>query len=242
LPAPAALPENNRNAMRLLVVENSPRLQRNLVSALRQTGYVVDVAGDGEVALWHAREHAYDAIVLDIMLPGRDGLDVLSTLRAEGRAVHVLLLTARDTLADRVRGLHLGADDYLVKPFALEELLARVAALCRRSGEKRVLSLTAGNLTVDPSARAATCGGQALDLTAREYLLLEYITRHVGVVVSRADIEGRIYDERVEPASNVVDSTVCNLRKKLAAAGADVAICTRRGFGYLLAPTKPTAP
>jgi DNA-binding response OmpR family regulator len=228
--------------MRLLVVEDSPRLQRNLVSALRQTGYVVDLAGDGDAALWHAREHAYDAIVLDIMLPGRDGLDVLSTLRAEGRAVHVLLLTARDTLADRVRGLHLGADDYLVKPFALEELLARVAALCRRSGEKRVVSLAVGNLTVDPSARAATCGGQALDLTAREYILLEYITRHVGVVVSRSDIEGRVYDERVEPASNVVDATVCNLRKKLAAAGADVAIQTRRGFGYLLTSTQPTAP
>jgi len=228
--------------MRLLVVEDSPRLQRNLVSALRQTGYVVDVAADGDAALWHAREHAYDAIVLDIMLPGRDGLDVLSTLRAEGRAVHVLLLTARDTLADRVRGLRLGADDYLVKPFALEELLARVSALCRRAGEKRPAALATGNLAVDPTTRSVTCAGRPLDLTAREYLLLEYITRHVGAVVTRADIEGRIYDERVEPASNVVDSTVCNLRKKLAAAGADVAIQTRRGFGYLLAPTKPAAP
>lgn len=225
--------------MRLLVVEDSPRLQRNLVTALRQTGYVVDVAGDGDAALWHAREHFYDAIVLDIMLPGRDGLDVLSTLRAEGRAVHVLLLTARDTLADRVRGLRLGADDYLVKPSALEELLARVAALCRRAGEKGPAVLATGNLTIDPTTRTATCSGRPVDLTAREYLLLECIVRQAGEVVTRADIEGRIYDERVEPASNVVDSTVCNLRKKLAAAGADVAIQTRRGFGYLLAPTEP---
>ncbi|MEY4489140.1 MAG: hypothetical protein RIQ79_1648 [Verrucomicrobiota bacterium] len=225
--------------MRLLVVEDSPRLQRNLVSALRQTGYVVDLAGDGDAALWHAREHAYDAIVLDIMLPGRDGLEVLSALRAEGRAVHVLLLTARDTLADRVRGLRLGADDYLVKPFALEELLARVAALCRRAGEKRPAALSTGNLAIDPTTRAAACAGCPLDLTAREYLLLEYMARHAGEVVTRADIEGRIYDERVEPASNVVDSTVCNLRKKLASAGADVAIQTRRGFGYLLAPVQP---
>lgn len=222
--------------MRLLVVEDSPRLQRSLVAALRQVGYVVDLSVDGADALWRAREYSYDAIILDVMLPKRDGLEVLTQLRAEGRTTHVLLLTARDTLADRVRGLQLGADDYLVKPFALEELLARVAALCRRSGATRAVGLTAGNLSLDPSTRIVACAGHALDLTAREYLLIEYLVRRVNEVVTRAEIEARIYDDRIELASNAVDSTVCNLRKKLVAAGSDCAIHTRRGVGYQFAP------
>ncbi len=221
--------------MRLLVVEDSARLQRTLGTALRRSGYAVDVAGDGEEGLWLAESHDYDAIVLDVMLPKRDGLDVLRTLRAKGRTTHVLLLTARDTVADRVAGLEHGADDYLVKPFALEELLARVRALTRRAYNHKQPTLAVGDLEIDPAARVARRGGQALELTAREFLLLEYLARRHGEVVSRTDIEAHIYDGQVDPMSNVVDSAICILRKKLAVDdAAPPLIHTRRGLGYVL--------
>lgn len=220
--------------MRLLVVEDSVRLQQSLTTALRKSGYAVDVAGDGEEGLWLAVENAYDAIVLDIMLPKRDGLSVLSELRRKGNAVHVLLLTARDTVADRVAGLRAGADDYLVKPFALEELLARVEALCRRSYGHKDSRLSVADLEVDLAARAVRRGGQPVELTAREYLLLEYLTHRRGQVVSRSEIEEHIYDGQVDPMSNVVDSAICTLRKKLGADDAPALIHTRRGLGYVL--------
>lgn len=216
--------------MRLLLVEDSPRLQRSVAAALRRSGYAVDLAADGEDGLWRATSTAYDAIVLDRMLPKLDGLTVLRRLREAGRDTHVLLLTARDTVADRVTGLQAGADDYLVKPFALEELLARVAALCRRSYGGKQTSLSIGRLVVDPGTRQATCGGPPLDLTPREFSLLEYLARRRGEVVSRADIEAHIYDDQVDPMSNVVDSAICTLRKKLDAPF----IRTRRGHGYVL--------
>lgn len=216
--------------MRLLLVEDSPRLQRSVTTALRQSGYAVDVAGDGEDGLWRASSHDYDAIVLDIMLPKLDGLTVLRRLREAGRNTHVLLLTARDTVPDRVTGLQSGADDYLVKPFALEELLARVAALCRRGYGAKQAGITIGELRLDSAARQATFAGERLDLTPREFALLEYLARRRGEVVSRADIEAHIYDELVDPMSNVVDSAICTLRKKLAAP----LIRTRRGQGYVL--------
>jgi len=230
--------------MRILIVEDSPRLQRSLGTALRKSGYAVDLAGDGEEGLWLALEHPYDAVVLDVMLPKRDGLSVLAELRRRGNAVHVLLLTARDTVLDRVEGLQAGADDYLVKPFALEELLARVQALCRRAYGAKQPRLGAGDLEIDPLARTVTRGGRALELTAREYLLLEYLARRRGHVVSRSEIEEHIYDGQVDPLSNVVDSAVCNLRKKLAAAGDAPLIHTRRGLGYVLdvAPAAMPAP
>jgi DNA-binding response OmpR family regulator len=219
--------------MRILVVEDSPRLQRSLGTALRKSGYAVDLARDGEEGLWLALEHTYDTIVLDIMLPKRDGLSVLAELRRRGRLVHVLLLTARDTVLDRVTGLQGGADDYLVKPVALEELLARVQALCRRAYGTKQPRLGAGDLEIDPLARTVTRGGRAIELTAREYHLLEYLARRRGEVVSRTEIEEHIYDGQVDPLSNVVDSAVCNLRKKLAAAGDAPLIHTRRGLGYV---------
>ena len=222
--------------MRVLVVEDSPRLQRNIATALRRSGYAVDTAGDGEEGLWLAESHDYDAVVLDLMLPKRDGLDVLRTLRAGGRPVHVLLLTARDTVADRVSGLQAGADDYLVKPFALEELLARVQALCRRAYGTKRPRLSIGDLEIDPLARTARRAGRPVELTAREYQLLEYLASRQGEVVSRADIEAHIYDGQVDPMSNVVDSAICNVRKKLAVtAGSAPLIHTRRGLGYVLA-------
>ena len=220
--------------MRLLLVEDSARLQRTLGTALRKSGYAVDTAGDGEEGQWLAESHDYDVIVLDVMLPKRDGLAVLANLRRQGRATHVLLLTARDTVADRVQGLRAGADDYLVKPFALDELLARVEALCRRAYGTKQPRLAIADLEIDTLARRASRAGLPLDLTAREYLLLEYLARRRGQVVTRAEIEEHIYDEQADPLSNVVDSSVCGLRKKLAAASDAPLIHTRRGLGYVL--------
>ena len=227
--------------MRILLVEDSPRLRQTLGTALRKSGYAVDAAGDGEEGLWQARSNDYDVIVLDIMLPKLDGLGVLRALRAESRPVHVLLLTARDTVADRVSGLQSGADDYLVKPFALEELLARVQALCRRAYGTQAPRLVVHDLEIDPASRSVLRGGQPVELTAREYQLLEYLARRRGQVVTRSEIEAHIYDDAVDPMSNVVDSAICSLRKKIAVGAIPTPLIhTRRGFGYVLEPT-PTA-
>jgi DNA-binding response OmpR family regulator len=225
--------------MRLLLVEDSVRLQRTLATALRKTGYAVDVAGDGEEGLWLAVTHPYAAIVLDIMLPQRDGLSLLAELRRRGRTTHVLLLTARDTVADRVQGLRAGADDYLVKPFALDELLARVEALCRRACGDAKNRVQIGDLEIDTVARSVRRSGHPIELTAREYALLEYLAHRRGHVVTRAEIESQIYDGHVEPMSNVVDSAVCVLRKKLGARHDEPLIHTRRGLGYVLTATMP---
>jgi len=227
--------------MRILVVEDSPRLQRTLGAALRKSGYAVDLAGDGEEGQWLAESHEYDVIILDIMLPKRDGLAVLGELRAKGKTTHVLLLTARDTVADRVKGLRAGADDYLVKPFDLEELLARVQALCRRAYGSKQAIISISDLEVDTLGRRVRRGRYPMDLTAREYLLLEYLARRRGQVVARAEIEEHIYDGQVDPMSNVVDSAICNLRKKLAVGGEAPLIHTRRGLGYVLDDTAAPA-
>lgn len=220
--------------MRLLLVEDSPRLQLSVATALRRSGYVVDTAGDGEEGLWLAESHSYDLVILDLMLPKIDGLEVLRRLRAGGRDTHVLLLTARDTVADRVQGLETGADDYLVKPFALEELLARVRALCRRAYGTKTTVIAVADLHVDTLARTVRRAGQAVELTSREYLLLEYLARRRGQVVSRTEIEAHIYDGQVDPMSNVVDSAICVVRKKIGAANDAPLIHTRRGLGYVL--------
>ncbi len=231
--------------MRVLLVEDSLRLQASLTTALQRSGYAVDAALDGEEGLWRAKSEDYDAMVLDLMLPKRDGLSVLTALRRQGRTVHVLILTARDTVEDRVRGLQAGADDYLVKPFALEEFLARVQALCRRrtSGGRQTL-LAVGDLEIDTVAHTVRRDGAKIALTAREYQLLEYLAERRGHVVTRGEIEAHIYDAKVDPMSNVVDSAVCVLRRKLAAGDAPPLIHTRRGIGYLLdtAPTRTPAP
>ena len=216
--------------MRVLLVEDSELLRRSVIRALKHAGYVVDAAGDGEKGWLSAELTDYDAIVLDIMLPKLDGLALLRRLRAAGRMTHVLLLTARDTVADRVEGLRQGADDYLVKPFALEELLARVAALCRRANRTQSGPLCIGDLEVDLVARRLRRAGIEIDLTAREWRLLECLALRAGQIVPRAEIEQRIYDELAEPMSNVVDAAVYGLRRKI---GADL-IRTRRGLGYVL--------
>lgn len=197
---------------------------------MRHAGFAVDLAADGEVGLVNAEFNVYDAIILDVMLPKLDGLILLRRLRAAGNETHVLLLTARDTVADRVEGLRLGADDYLVKPFALDELLARVEALCRRAYGTKTSILRVGPLELDIAARRLRLNGAEVDLTAREWRLLEYLAFRRGQVVPRLEIEAHIYDDLVEPMSNVVDTAVYGLRRKI---GTDL-IRTRRGLGYVL--------
>lgn len=221
--------------MRLLLIEDSRRLREQIVLALKRTGYAVDATEDGEDGLWMAQNHNYDGAIVDIMVPGLDGLSVLKQLRREGNPVPVMFLTAKDAIEDRVAGLRSGAEDYLVKPFALEELLARVEALCRRSYQEASPVLRIDDLEVDTTAKSATRSGVPIDLTAREYAILEHLVLRRGHVVSRTQIEEHIYDDLVSPMSNVVDSAVCALRKKIAvSADARPLIHTRRGLGYIL--------
>ncbi|MBI2434372.1 MAG: response regulator transcription factor [Candidatus Hydrogenedentes bacterium] len=220
--------------MRILIVEDSKRLQTYLRKGLRLAGCAVDVAGDGEEGLWLALENDYDVVILDLMLPKLDGISVLRQLRQGERKTHVLILTAKDAVPDRVHGLEQGADDYLVKPFAFEELLARVQALARRKYGKKNTRIDIGGLIVDTVRRVAARGDEILDLRPREYALLELLAFRQGELVTRTDIERHIYDELAEPASNVVDSAICLLRKKIDVLGAPSLIQTRRGLGYVL--------
>ena len=220
--------------MRVLLVEDSQRLQKSIGKALRKSDYAVDISGDGEDGLWMAEANDYDAIILDIMLPKLDGLTLLRRLRKQGRQTGVLLLTAKDTIEDRVGGLQMGADDYLVKPFALQELLARVQALCRRQYGNKSNRVVVADLEIDLTAHAATRAGQPLDLTAREFMLLEYLAQRRGQIVTRSEIETHIYNESAELMSNAVDSAICTLRKKLSLPGHPQLIHTKRGLGYML--------
>ena len=225
--------------MRVLVVEDSKRLQTYVCKGLRQRGYAVDAASDGEHGLFLAESGDYDVIVLDLMLPKLDGLSLLRELRSRNCKTHVLILTAKDTVEDRVRGLGDGADDYLIKPFAFDELLARIQALARRSYGVKTPRLCFGDLEIDLLRRVATRSGDDLDLRPREYALLEYLALREGEVVPRAEIERRIYDERVEPLSNVVDSAICSLRKAIDTPGCPSMIRTRRGMGYVFQGREP---
>lgn len=221
--------------MRLLLVEDSKRLRDTIAMALRRSGYKVDDTGDGEEGLWLAQDYQYDAAILDIMLPSMDGLSLLKKLRAENNGTPVMFLTAKDTIEDRVEGLRSGADDYLVKPFALEELLARVEALCRRSYQKSSNTLQVADLILDSAAKTASRSGESIDLTPREFSLLEHLMLREGQVVSRTQIEEHIYDDLVSPMSNVVDSAIYALRKKIATGPASAPLIhTKRGQGYVL--------
>ena len=229
--------------MRVLVVEDSERLRRSVCTALRAGGYAVDGASGGEEGAWMLGDSApYDVVVLDIMLPGVDGLSILGRLRSRGDSTHVLLLTARDTVEDRVKGLRAGADDYLVKPFAMEELLARVGALTRRAYGQKSPVLRVGRVEIDTLARSVLVGDEPVTLAPREYALLEYLARRQGQLVTRTEIEAHIYDYDAEPMSNVVDRAVCALRRKIDRDGEPSMIHTRRGMGYVLegAPCLPS--
>jgi DNA-binding response OmpR family regulator len=219
--------------VRLLLVEDSQRLQRSLGAGLRRLGYAVDIAGDGEEGLRQAESNEYDVIILDLMLPKLDGLQVLKRLRDGDNDAHVLILTARDTVDDRVRGLQTGADDFLVKPFAFAELVARVQALVRRRHGRKNPRLVVGELAIDTAARTVALQGKPVALTPREYALLEYLAARPGKVVSRGELEDHLYEGRVELNSNAVDSAVCALRRRLDAPGSSL-IETRRGLGYVL--------
>lgn len=221
--------------MRLLLVEDSERLCESLSAGLSRLGYAVDVVHDGTTGLSQARANPYDLVILDLMLPGLDGLAVLEGLRAAGSQTHVLVLTARDTVEDRVRGLRAGADDYLVKPFAFAELAARVQALLRRRYHHKHPTLALGGVTLDPDARAARAGETVLPLSPREFALLEVLAYRRGEVVSRIDLEDALYDQHSLPEGNAVDSAVCRLRAKLAGVPGAPRIDTHRGRGYTLA-------
>jgi DNA-binding response OmpR family regulator len=221
--------------MRVLVVEDSSKIRQYVAKALKRSGYAVDATANGDEGLELAQLNPYDALVLDIMLPGLDGLSILEQLRSEGRDTPILLLTAKDTVDDRVRGLRTGADDYLVKPFALEELLARVEVLCRRRYDRHTTTQRVADLELDTLAKTVARGGRPIELAAREYALLEYLVMRRGQVVSRTEIEEHIYDELVSPMSNVVDAAIYTLRRRLAVTPESPRLIrTRRGLGYVL--------
>jgi two-component system OmpR family response regulator len=215
--------------MRVLVVEDEPDLLRVLAQALRESGYAVDEAADGEEGLYKASSWDYDALVLDLMLPRLDGWELLRRLRRK-RKTPVLILTARDAVSDRVRGLDSGADDYLVKPFDLVELQARLRALIRRAAGQAVAAITIGDVVVDTAARVVTRAGRPVGLTAREYALVELLAQRRGRLVTRSTIYEHLFDETDDSLSNLVDVHVSNVRKKL---GKDF-ITTRRGQGYVI--------
>jgi two-component system copper resistance phosphate regulon response regulator CusR len=221
--------------MRVLLAEDDRRLGASIARGLRDQAYAVDLVEDGARALTEALIVDYDAVVLDVMLPSLGGFDVARTLRTRGVSVPILMLTARDAIADRVAGLDAGADDYLVKPFAFDELLARLRALLRRGPRLAPDILAVGDLEVDTRRQTASRGGRAIGLTSKEYALLEYLARHPGRVVPRAEISAHVWDDNHDPTSNNLEVLVNRVRRKVDDAATVPLIHTRRGAGYMLA-------
>ncbi len=219
--------------MRLLIVEDNVTLARSVARGLSACSHAVDVAHDGREALEKLLLNPYDLVILDLGLPDMSGYDVCRQLRAEGSSVLVLILTARDAISDRVAGLNAGADDYLIKPFSFDELVARVTALLRRGSVTVPPRLKCGDLILDTAEQTAARDGRAIELTAKEYALLEYFARNEGRVIGREEISEHVWNETFDPASNVIEVHVGRLRKKL---GAPSLLRTRRGAGYVLAP------
>ena len=222
--------------MRVLVIEDEPKVARALESGLKRAGYEVSLARSGEDGFFRASTESFDLVLLDLMLPGRDGLEVLGALRRRAVKTPVLILTARDTVGDRVHGLDAGADDYLVKPFAFPELLARIRVLVRRGRPEESLRLGVADLEVDLLGRRVTRAGRVLDLTLREYALLEYLLRHAGQVVSREMLARDVWKEpsRGTPLDNVIDVNVARLRKKLDQGFGGKLLHTVRGVGFTI--------
>ncbi|RVX38307.1 two-component system OmpR family response regulator [Nonomuraea polychroma] len=222
--------------MRVLVVEDDPGMSRMLIRGLRREGYAVDAAGNGEDALWSVTENDYDAVVLDAMIPAPDGFEVCRRMRAAGRWAPVLMLTARNAVTDRVRGLDSGADDYLTKPFALSELYARLRALTRRDPHERPALLQVGDLSLDPVSRVVRRGEAAITLSPKEFALLQEFMRRPGEVLSRTHLIEHVWDFAYDGGSNVVDVYVRYLRDKVDRPFGRDNIQTVRGAGYRLDP------
>jgi DNA-binding response OmpR family regulator len=220
--------------MRVLLVEDERDLAAIIKDGLVEEGYSVDVSGDGEEGLYMAREVVYDAVILDVMLPKLDGFAVLKSLRKAGKSTPVLLLTSRGALEDKVRGLDTGADDYLTKPFEFQELLARLRTIMRRQTPERRVVLEAGPIRIDPAKREARLGGKLVELTPKEFSLLEYLVRHRDRAVTRTEISEHIYDMSFDSDSNVIDVHVNALRKKLTRRSSPPVIETVRGVGYMI--------
>ena len=218
-----------------MIVEDSRRLRETVSLALRKSGFAVDATGDGEEGRFLASNNPYDVAVFDIMLPGIDGLTLLKQLRAAGNQTPVLLLTAKTGIPDRVAGFEVGADDYLVKPFALEELIARVGALSRRGFRESSTILRVADLEMDTGAKIVKRAGHRIHLKPREYALLELLMRRTGEVVSRTEIDEHLYDDASLPMSNVIDASIYSIRRKIAIKEpSQPLIHTRRGMGYVL--------
>ncbi len=222
--------------MRILLVEDEPRMAQVVAKGLREQSYAVDIAGDGNAALYQTSINDYDLILLDVLLPGPDGFEVCRELRARGDATPVLMLTARATIDDRITGFDAGADDYLTKPFAFRELLARVRALLRREPLLHPDLVRLGDLVLDAASHRVSRAAREIELTAKEYALLEYLARRAGQLVSRAEIAEHVWDESFDPFSNAIEVYVNRLRKKIDEQHTVKLIHTRRGEGYILEP------
>lgn len=220
--------------MRILLVEDDHRISNFVAKGLRENAYAVDVARDGASALYQTSINTYDAVILDVMLPVKDGFEVCLEMREGGVKTPVLMLTARDAVEDKVVGLDAGADDYLTKPFAFDELLARLRALLRRSSEVRPAKIVIADLEIDTSAHRVWRDGHEISLTTKEYALLEYLAREKGKVVGRAEIAEHVWDENFDVFSNLIDVYVKRLRAKMDEGFALSLIQTRRGVGYVL--------
>jgi two-component system copper resistance phosphate regulon response regulator CusR len=226
--------------LRVLLVEDEVRLAETIARGLRQAAHAVDVADRLATARAKLDVERYDAVILDVNLPDGSGFGLISDLRRRAVPVPILVLTARDSLEDRVAGLDRGADDYLVKPFAFDELLARLRALQRRAPESRPPTVVVADLTLDPATRSAVRNGRTIDLTTTEYALLEYLARHAGAVCGRAAISAAVWDENYDPFSNIIDVYVSRLRRKVDLPGLGPLIHTVRGAGYSLDPGRGT--
>jgi len=218
--------------MRLLLVEDDARIARFVAKGLREQAYAVDVTASGDDALYEAAINSYDLVILDVMIPGRNGFEVCRELRRAGQRMPILMLTARDAVEDRISGLDHGADDYLTKPFEFRELLARLRALLRRSGELRPARISVADLVLDTGAQSVSRAGRDIPVTTKEYALLEFLARNAGRVVGRAEIAEHVWDESFDPFSNLIEVYVNRLRRKIDSQGSKPLLHTRRGAGY----------
>ena len=225
--------------MRVLLVEDESSAARMLAKGLRERAYAVDIAADGEDALYRASINDYDLVILDVMLPRKNGFEVCRELRRAGSTVPVLMLTARDSVSDRITGLDHGADDYLSKPFDLHELLARVRALMRRGPVLKNETIRIGDMTIDTRARRVSRAGRAVELTTKEYTLLDFLARHSDQVVGRGDIAEHVWDENFDPFSNLIEVYIQRLRRKIDDGHSPKLIHTVRGQGYILSAAGP---